>query len=140
MRKLAIAAAFAALVGCKKALPPSPGAPPAEAASEGEVVELSEANFEEKTAKGVVLVDFWGPRCPPCRTQGPIVEEVAKDFAGRAVVCKLNVEEALSLAREFGIEGIPTLIVFKDGQESSRMVGLKRKEALAAELEKALGR
>ena len=106
--------------------------------AKSEVVVLTEANFQEKTSEGVALVDFWAPWCPPCRAQGPIVEEVAKKFAGKALVCKLNTEEAGVVAVKFSVQAIPTLIVFKDGKEASRMVGLCQEEQLSAEIEKAL--
>ncbi len=109
-------------------------------AATGEVVMLTDANFAAKTSKGVVLVDFWAPWCPPCKMQGPIVEEIAKDFAGRVTVCKLNVDDGRSVAGKLRIEAIPTLIVFKAGEVASRMVGLRRKEQLSAELEKVLRR
>ncbi|MBC7288555.1 MAG: thioredoxin [Armatimonadetes bacterium] len=103
---------------------------------------MTEANFDETVSKKgtVVLVDFWAPWCGPCREQGPIVEDIAKDYAGRAVVGKVNVDENEPLARRFGIEAIPTLIVFKDGKEVARKVGLTEKKELAAMLDRALGK
>jgi len=87
----------------------------------------------------VVLGEFWAPGGPRRRAQGPIVEEVAKKFAGKALVCKLNTEEAGVVAVKFGVQAIPTLIVFKDGKEASRMVGLCQEEQRSAEIETALG-
>ena len=157
----AITVVVAVAIGCAKGGParsarphkpppsPQPGEPVTEAApataaagaaKAGEVVKLTEADFQKKTSKGVVLVDFWAPWCPPCRKQGPIVEAVAKKFAGKAWVCKLNVDDAKPVAEKFGVRGIPTLIVFKDGEEVSRMVGLRQEEELSKEIEKALGR
>ena len=70
-----------------------------------------------------VLVDFWAPWCAPCRMLAPIVEEVADELGSQAVVGKINVDEEIDLASRYSVMSIPTLIVFKDGQEKERMVG-----------------
>jgi thioredoxin 1 len=102
------------------------------------VVELTDANFAEVTGKGVVLVDFWAEWCPPCRQQGPIVEKVAGRYAGKATVAKLDVDSNQSSAAKFTVRSIPTLIVFKGGEESKRLVGLQTEDKLAAALDEAL--
>lgn len=99
---------------------------------------LTDANFDKKTAKGVVLVDFWAAWCPPCRIQGPIVEKIAKRYAGRVTVGKLDVDKNPKTARRFNIRAIPTLIIFKEGKVYRRLVGLRREKDLAAELDAAL--
>ncbi len=88
------------------------------------------ANFEQEvlSADKPVLVDFWATWCAPCRMLGPVVEEVAEETEGRAIVGKLNVDEEMELARKYRVASIPTLIVFKDGQEVTRSVGVIEKE------------
>ncbi|WP_413526554.1 thioredoxin [Latilactobacillus curvatus] len=99
---------------------------------------LTEANFKDEVQEGVTLVDFWATWCPPCRMQGPIVEELADDYAGKAKIAKVDVDHNPNLAAEFGIQSIPTLLVMKDGQLMQQMVGLQRKETLAQEINTAL--
>lgn len=82
-----------------------------------------------------VLVDFWAEWCGPCRTVGPIVDEIADENGERLKVLKLNVDENPNTAREYGVMSIPTLLVFKDGQPEKRIVGAKPKSALLGELD-----
>ncbi len=88
------------------------------------------ANFNEEvlSADKPVLVDFWATWCAPCRMLGPVVEEVAEETEGRAIVGKLNVDEEMELARKYRVASIPTLIVFENGQEVRRSVGVIDKE------------
>lgn len=103
-------------------------------------VEINDKNFDEEIAKekGVVLVDFWAPWCGPCRMMGPIVEELAKDFEGKAKVAKLNVDESPVTAGKFSVMSIPTLIIFKDGQMVDTLVGVQEKETLVEKLNQLL--
>lgn len=103
-------------------------------------LELTDANFNELVLNSdkPVLVDFWAEWCGPCRMVGPIVEELASDYNGKAVVGKVNVDENSSVAAQFGIRNIPTLLVFKNGEVVDKQVGVAAKNVLAAKLEAAL--
>jgi thioredoxin 1 len=81
-----------------------------------------------------VLVDFWADWCVPCHMVSPIVEEIGREKGGSLRVMKLNVDENPSTAQRFGVMGIPTLILFKDGEEKARVVGAKGKEAILKEI------
>jgi len=100
-------------------------------------LEITNANFEELVLKSdkPVLVDFWAEWCGPCRMVGPIVEELANDYDGKAVVGKVNVDEHGEISAQFGIRNIPTLLVFKNGEVVDKQVGVAPKNALAAKLD-----
>ena len=102
------------------------------------VTELSESQFDAAIANGVTLVDFWAPWCGPCRMQGPILEEVAKSVDGQVKIAKVNVDEAESIAGRFGIQAIPTLLLFKDGNDIRRFVGVQSKEILIDAIDSAV--
>lgn len=101
---------------------------------------LTDQNFKEEVIKSdqPVLVDFWAEWCGPCKMQGPIVEEVAKDFNGKAKVGKLEVDQNPTMAQKYGIMSIPTVAIFKGGEIVWQSTGLQQKDGLAAELNKAL--
>lgn len=101
---------------------------------------LTDGTFREEVleALGVVLVDFWAPWCGPCQILGPIIDELAEDFAGRVRVGKLNVDENPQTAQAYSVMSIPLLVLFKDGQEVARMMGVQTKESLAQRIEDAL--
>jgi thioredoxin 1 len=82
-----------------------------------------------------VLVDFWAEWCVPCHMVSPVVEEIARDHAGRLRAVKLNVDDNPNTARRYGVMSIPTLIVFKDGEEQARVVGARGKDAILREFE-----
>lgn len=99
---------------------------------------LTDSNFDSEIKNGVVLVDFWAEWCGPCRRIAPIVEELAGTYDGRATVAKMNVDENPSVPGRFMIRGIPTLLLFKDGQLADTLVGLAPKEDIARMIEKHL--
>lgn len=106
----------------------------------GAAVELTDDNLEQMTSKGVALVDFWASWCGPCRMQGPIVEKVAQEFAGKALVGKLNVDENPASAEKFSIQSIPTLVIFDGGREVQRFVGVQSEQTLKRALESVLNK
>jgi len=94
-------------------------------------------NLEEYKGK-VVVINFWATWCGPCRMVAPILDELAEEFAGRAKIAKVNVDENQQVPAQFGIRSIPTLILFKDGQVVATQVGALPKSQLAAFVEQAL--
>jgi thioredoxin 1 len=96
----------------------------------GKLLDLTEKNFEATVASGTVLVDFWAPWCGPCRMQTPILTELADEIGGQAVIAKVNVDEAPTLAARFGVRSIPTLILFRDGKAAQQWIGLQQKNVL----------
>ena len=100
------------------------------------IIHLNANNFNTTIAEGVTLVDFWAPWCGPCRVQGPILEEVAESVKGRAKIAKLNVDNAGSVAGRFGVQSIPTLVLFKDGNEVRRFVGVQNHNTLMEAINK----
>ncbi len=99
-------------------------------------LELTDANFTEQVLNSdkPVLVDFWAEWCGPCRMVGPIVEELAHDYDGKAVVGKVNVDENQGVAAKFGIRNIPTLLIFKNGEVVDKQVGVAPKNVLESKL------
>lgn len=95
-------------------------------------IEVNENNFQEEVLKSTipVLVDFWASWCMPCRMLAPAIEKLAEENEGKLKVCKLNTDENQNIASQYGIQGIPTLIVFKEGKEVGRTVGVMSKEKL----------
>jgi thioredoxin 1 len=102
----------------------------------GSISHLSEATFAEEvnSATEAVLVDFWAEWCGPCKTIAPILEELSGEQAGKLKIAKVDVDDNQGLARQYGVQSIPTMIVFKDGVEVHRMVGARGKAQLLEDL------
>ena len=104
------------------------------------VVELNDSTFDETVHNSdvPVLVDFWAPWCGPCKMIAPIIEEISKEYEGKAKICKLNTDDARDSAIEFSINAIPTIILFKDGQVQKKWVGLTSKKEITAAIDELL--
>lgn len=105
------------------------------------VREFTDSNFESDvlTASEPVLVDFWAPWCMPCRQIAPLIDQLATENAGSVRVGKVNIDECPQVSAKYGIQSIPTLIIFKGGQPVTRFIGGKPKSQLQAALEEAKG-
>lgn len=99
--------------------------------------QVSDATFESEVLKAStpVLVDFWATWCGPCRMVAPVVEEIARDYDGKLKVVKLDVDENGGTAAQFGIQSIPTLLLFKDGKAVQRIVGYRPKDRLLKDIQ-----
>jgi thioredoxin 1 len=106
----------------------------------GSVTEVTDTNFQAEVLESdvPVLVDFWAPWCGPCRMVLPVVEEIASEKAGQLKVVKLNTDENQQTSIDYNVMSIPTLILFRYGQEAKRVIGAYPKKRLEAELEPAL--
>ena len=106
----------------------------------GAVVTISNDDFDTQVLQSsqVVFVDFWATWCPPCRRIAPFVEELANDYKGRAVVAKVDVDEAGDVASRYGITSIPTLMVFKNGEPVEAVAGALPKSEMARLIDKHL--
>lgn len=103
-------------------------------------MKLTSDNFEKEVyqAEVPVLVDFYADWCGPCKAMGPVVEELAKEYEGKAKVGKINTDENQNIAMEYGVMSIPTFIVFKGGKAVKKMIGMQDKRNLVAAVEEAL--
>jgi thioredoxin 1 len=102
---------------------------------------FTDATFQQQVLQSAtpVVVDFWAPWCGPCRMVSPIIEELAKDFDGKVVVGKMNVDENPQVAGQYGVMSIPTVMVFKGGQPVKSMVGAQGKETYKQSINEVLG-
>lgn len=103
-------------------------------------VSVMTTDFNEKVLQNnkIVLVDFWAPWCGPCKMMGPVIDELAKDYTGKADVVKINVDENPELAARYRVSSIPTLMIFKQGEVVDRIVGLTPKAGLADKINKQI--
>ena len=101
------------------------------------LLEITDDNFEAEVLKSdiPVLVDIWAPWCGPCRIVGPIIEELAGEYAGKMKVGKLNVDDNSETAMKYQVQSIPTILIFKDGQEIQRIIGARPKPAFKKEID-----
>ncbi len=104
------------------------------------VKEISDATFDEEVLKEAnpTLVDFWAPWCGPCKSIAPVLEELAKEFAGRFKITKMNVDDNPRTPSGYNVRGIPNLVIFKGGKVVEQIVGAVPKETLLAAIQKAL--
>jgi len=99
---------------------------------------FTDSNFDEEVKTGVVLIDFWAEWCGPCRRLAPTVDALATEYDGRATVAKMNVDENPNIPGRFMIRGIPTMLIFKNGELADQIVGLAAKEEIAKKLDQQL--
>lgn len=99
---------------------------------------LSSAEFKTTIAAGVTLVDMYADWCGPCRMMGPVIDELATEYTGKANICKLDVDASGDIAQEFQVMSIPTILIFKDGKLVEKAVGLQQKEGLKQLIDKHL--
>jgi len=99
---------------------------------------FTDSNFDEEVKTGVVLIDFWAEWCGPCRRLAPTVDALATEYDGRATVAKLNIDENPNTAGRLMIMGIPTMLIFKNGELADQIVGLAPKEEIAKKLDQQL--
>ena len=101
-------------------------------------IAITKDTFQNTISQGIILVDFWAEWCGPCRLQLPILDEVVEEIGEKATIGKVNVDQELELAHQFGVQSIPTLILFKDGKAIDVMVGLQSKEILVEKINSVL--
>jgi len=102
----------------------------------GKIKKLSDQNFEHQIKSGIVLVDFWAPWCMPCKMMAPVLNNLSEELTGNATVGKLDVDQNRAASVKYGVKSIPTLVLFKNGKEINRFVGVKTKDFLLKEIQK----
>ena len=99
---------------------------------------LDETNFKHQVGQGVSIVDFWATWCMPCKVMAPILNDIAEEMTGKVKVCKVDVDKHQQLAANYSVRNIPTLIMFKDGKEINRFVGVKQKDFLKKQINQVI--
>lgn len=104
-------------------------------------IDITDSTFESEVLKNdsITVVDFWAPWCGPCRKMGPVLDEIAGEFEGKIRVAKINTDENLKTAKEYQISGLPSIVIFKNGEAKETLVGLMPKSAIVSNIEKYLG-
>ena len=102
------------------------------------IITLSDKNLQHQTRGRIVLVDFWAGWCVPCKMMAPVLNDLAEELKGKAFVGKVDVEKYQSLAQKFNVRNIPTMVLFRDGKEVNRFVGIKTKDFLVKQIENVL--
>jgi thioredoxin 1 len=103
---------------------------------EKDIITLTTGNFVDETSKGIVMVDFWATWCMPCKAMAPVIEEIASQTKGKVKVGKVDIDKNGRLANQFGIQSIPTVMIFKDGKLMETFVGVQSKASLVNALSK----
>ena len=103
-------------------------------ADHANILTLTDKNFQQQNKNKVVLVDFWAEWCAPCKMMAPVLNDVANELTGNLYVGKLNVEQYQSMAKQYHIRSIPSLILFRNGKEVKRFIGIKQKDFLLKEI------
>ena len=103
-------------------------------------IEINDNTFQSEVinSEQLTIVDFWAPWCGPCRKLGPLLDEIANEFEGKLKVTKLNTDENVKTAKEYSISGLPSILIFKNGEAVERLVGLMPKSSLISNIEKHL--
>ncbi|MDE6139058.1 MAG: thioredoxin [Candidatus Gastranaerophilales bacterium] len=104
----------------------------------GNVISLNDTNFESEVVNSniPVVVDFWATWCGPCRKLSPVIDEIAQSYDGKVKFVKVNIEESIETAKKYSISGLPSLLVFKNGEAIERMTGLMPKSTIISNIEK----
>lgn len=102
------------------------------------VLNLTDTDFDKAVSGGPILIDFWAEWCGPCKRMIPVVEDIANTYAGRLTVAKVNIDEHQAAATRLGIQSIPTLVIYKDGQLAERIVGQVPKDTVVEAIERTL--
>ena len=102
----------------------------------GKIKKLSDQNFEHQIKSGIMLVDFWATWCMPCKMMAPVLNDLSEELTGNASVGKLDVDQNRAASAKYAVRSIPTMVLFKNGKEINRFVGVKTKDFLLKEIQK----
>jgi len=104
----------------------------------GNVIEIKDTDFEQEVLKSenLVVVDFWATWCGPCRKLGPVIDELAEAYSGKVKFVKINTEHCIETAKKYSISGLPTLLIFKQGEALERLTGMMPKSTITSNIEK----